>query len=45
MDDQKKISLPEIIIAVLVVGAADLFGIFAGLKHVAIKIVASFFEN
>jgi len=38
MDDQKKISLPEIIIAVLVVGAADLFGIFAGFA-VAVPVI------
>ena len=30
MDDQKKISLPEIIIMLMIVGGADLFDIFVG---------------
>lgn len=38
MDEQKKISLPEIIMAVLIVGAADLFGIFAGFA-VAVPVI------
>ncbi|MEK7555555.1 MAG: hypothetical protein AAB516_01915 [Patescibacteria group bacterium] len=31
MDEEKKISLPEIILMVLIVGVADIFGIIAGL--------------
>ena len=50
MDDQKKISLSEGIIMILIVGAADLFGIFAGFAFAVpvigqVLIIASFFVS
>ena len=48
MEEQKKISLPEIIIMVMLVGSVDIFGIIAGFAFAVpvigqILIIASFF--